>query len=972
MKKTKLLTILLSVLILLCGIFLLASCGGANEENDKGIVTEPISTPTETEHAPIKLTAPTVVLIDDTATWSADASADKFEISVDGTLSCIEKSMTSKKLSDNQTFKIRAIGDGINYKTSDWSNTVTYVKSVSSYTVTWKNGDIILETDFNVAEGTLPTYDGAVPTKAADTQFVYIFSGWSPAISQVSGNVTYTAEFTSVPNSYTIIWKNGDTVLETDENLTYGTIPSYDSATPTKDSTAQYTYTFSGWSPQINQVTESVTYQAQFTTTLRTYTVTFFADDGITVLDTVTVDYGSNAAYTRGTPVKNATAGYTYVFEKWVTAQGGTVADDLTNIVANRSVFASFKQFVRTVSVYIIPNNADYGTVSVSVLNNIPYGAAITVSGGNITINGQVISAIENNNTAQYTYTFIGWTANATVGNDTTVIANFSRTVNTYTVTWKNEDTVLEIDEAVPYGTTPVYNAEQPTKSSDGQTVYIFSGWSPALSIVTDNITYVAQFTNTANTHTVIFYDEDGVTELGRAIVAHGGTAVYPNSLPIKESTLQHTYSFDQWVTERNGSTKADFTNITADQSVFATYSVAVRTYTVTFCDYDGTVLSHMEVAYGNSATAPGDPEREGFRFDGWDHSYSNIIGDLTVKAKYVQQFTVEFLDYDHSVIDIQLVDYQGNATAPQSPTRTNYRFIGWNTVFTNIVSNLTVQAEYVRQYKVTFLDYDGTILKETTVDEGDDASAPVDPTLEGYVFNGWDKNLTDISTDLIIKATYKLKTYTVTFVMPDGTVLYEAQKVEHGFSAIAPDHPEFFLVGTGDYTEVYGFTRWDQSFDNVTKDLVIEAVYESVYTKPVIIVEFSQERNGDAKLYLYNHESMMLNALELSINYNTRTGNISINSADINPASPLWVENSDGSNNNQYVINNNENSFTFAWSDANGKQFDWCSKVITFSFSTDGAVVSKDTFMIDGCSAIISDIHGENLEKITPAVVYR
>lgn len=972
MKKTKLSTILLLVLILLCGIFLLASCDGAGGEDDKSIGTEPTSTPTASEPAPTKLTAPTVVLIGDTATWSADASAEKFEINVDGTLSYIENSITGKKLSDNQTFKIRAIGDGITYKTSDWSNTVTYVKTVPSYTVTWKNGDTVLETDSGVAEGTIPTYNGEEPTKAADAQFVYIFSGWSPAISQVSGNVTYTAEFTSAPNSYTILWKNGDTVLETDENLTYGTTPSYDGATPTREATAQYTYTFSGWSPQINQVTASVTYQAQFTPTLRTYTVTFFADDGITVLDTVTVDYGSDAAYSRGTPVKNATEEYTYVFEKWVTEQGGTVADDLTNVVTNRSVFASFKQFVRTVSVYIVPNNADYGTVSVFVLNNIPYGSAITVSGGNVTINGQVINAIENNDTAQYTYTFIGWTANATVGNDTTVIANFSRTVNTYTVTWKNGDTVLETDEAVPYGTTPVYNGEQPTKASENQTVYIFSGWSPSLSSVTGNITYVAQFTSTANTHTVIFYDEDGVTELGRAVVGHGGTAVYPNSLPTKESTAQHTYSFDQWVTERNGSTEAVFTNITADQAVFATYSIAVRTYAVTFRDYDGTVLSQTEVAYGDSATAPGDPEREGYRFDGWDQSYSNITRELTVKAKYVQQFTVEFLDYDRSVIDIQLVDYQGSATAPQSPTRTNYRFTGWNTGFTNIVSNLTVQAEYVRQYKVTFLDYDGTVLKETMVDAGAAASAPVDPTLEGYVFDGWDKDLTGISADLTTKASYKLKTYTVTFVLPDGTVLYEAQSVEHGFSAIAPEHPEFFLAGTGDYTEVYGFTRWNRSFDTVTEDLVIEAVYESAYTKPVIIVEFSQERNGDAKLYLYNHESMMLSALEFSIDYGTRAGNISIHSAAINPASPLWVENSDGSNNNQYVINNNENSFTFAWSDANGKQFDWCSKVITFSFSTDGAVVSKDTFMIDGCSAIVSDSNGENLEKITPAVVYR
>ena len=1105
MKKARLSTILLLVLTLMCSIFIFASCGGGGGNNNGD---DP--TPTPTPSAPTKLTAPTVVLTDDTVIWSADASADKFEISVDGNLSYIENSVTSKKLSNGQTFKIRAIGDGINYTNSDWSNSVTYVKPIPKYTITWKNGDTVLETDADVSEGTVPTYDGAEPTKAADTQYsyvfagwspevvaatedttytavfnsvphkctvtwkngdttletdenveygtlptydgveptkvadaqysyvfagwtpevvaangdvtytavfasvlnkytvtwkngdttletdenvdygtmpayngtepqkaadaqyVYVFSGWSPVVSEVVGNVTYVAQFTSALNSYTIVWKNGDSTLETDENVTYGSTPSYDSATPTKDATAQYTYTFSGWAPQISLVTGSVTYQAQFTETLRTYTVTFYSEDGLTVLDTVTVEYGSNAVYSKSTPVKNATEGHTYVFEKWVTTQGGNVADDLTNVIGDRSVYASFKEFVRTVTVYIVSNNTDYGTVSVSTLNNVPYGSTITVNGNTITVNGQTVTANANTATAQYTYTFANWVADATVGNDTIITANFSRSVNSYTVTWKNGDTVLETDENVVYGTTPVYNGAQPTKESDNENIYTFSGWSPSISNVTGNITYVAQFTTTANKHTIVFYDDDGATELGRVVVGHGETAIYPNALPTKESTVEIAYTFEKWVTAKDGAAEASFINITEDKSVYAKYSTTARTYVVTFCDYDGTTLSQIDVAYGNSATAPGDPEREGYRFNGWDKAYSNITGDLTVKATYVQQFTVEFLDYDNSVIDIQLVDYKGNATAPENPTRNNYRFTGWNTGFANVVSDLTVKAEYIRQYKVTFLDYNGTLLKEVTVDAGSFAVAPSNPSKEGYTFEGWDKAFTNVSSDLTVTATYKVKTYTVKFIMPDGTTIGEVQSVEHGFSAIAPEYPEFYLEGTGDYTEVYGFTRWNKSFNSVTEDLVVKALYESDYTKPVIIIEYSRERNGDAKLYIYNHESIKLNAIEFTINYSTNVGNISINSATINSASPLWVEDSDGKNNNQYVINNNENIFTFAWSDANGKQFDWCSKVITFNFSTDGAVVGEATFKIDGCSAIVSDSNGENLEKITPVVVYR
>ena len=75
---------------------------------------------------PPKLSAPIVTLKGNVASWEADANADKYEISIDGELSYVESSVTSKTLTDGQTFKVRAVGDGSSYSTSDWSNSVTY------------------------------------------------------------------------------------------------------------------------------------------------------------------------------------------------------------------------------------------------------------------------------------------------------------------------------------------------------------------------------------------------------------------------------------------------------------------------------------------------------------------------------------------------------------------------------------------------------------------------------------------------------------------------------------------------------------------------------------------------------------------------------------------------------------------------------------------------------------------------------
>ncbi len=70
------------------------------------------------------------------------------------------------------------------------------------YTVTWRNyNGAILETDTNVPYGSLPAYNGATPYRPSTSAYLFSFSGWTPALAPVIGDVTYTAQFTSTPNS---------------------------------------------------------------------------------------------------------------------------------------------------------------------------------------------------------------------------------------------------------------------------------------------------------------------------------------------------------------------------------------------------------------------------------------------------------------------------------------------------------------------------------------------------------------------------------------------------------------------------------------------------------------------------------------------------------------------------------------------------------------------------------------------------
>lgn len=76
--------------------------------------------------------------------------------------------------------------------------------------------------------------------------------------------------------------------------------------TPTKESTAQYNYTHSGWSltdggsassSALTNVTEDRTVYAAFASTVNKYTITYYDSDGTTVLTTKSVAYGATPTY---------------------------------------------------------------------------------------------------------------------------------------------------------------------------------------------------------------------------------------------------------------------------------------------------------------------------------------------------------------------------------------------------------------------------------------------------------------------------------------------------------------------------------------------------------------------------------------------------------------------------------------------------------------------------------------------------
>nr|MCR5741367.1 InlB B-repeat-containing protein [Gammaproteobacteria bacterium] len=99
------------------------------------------------------------------------------------------------------SWNTKADGTGASYASGDVIEnleddvTLYAIWNINKYTITWKNGDTILETDENVPYGTIPTYNGNTPTKASTETHFYTHKEWDSEVVAVEGDTTYTATF---------------------------------------------------------------------------------------------------------------------------------------------------------------------------------------------------------------------------------------------------------------------------------------------------------------------------------------------------------------------------------------------------------------------------------------------------------------------------------------------------------------------------------------------------------------------------------------------------------------------------------------------------------------------------------------------------------------------------------------------------------------------------------------------------------
>ena len=362
----------------------------------------------------------------------------------------------------------------------------------------------------------------------------------------------------------------------------------------------------------------------------------------------------------------------------------------------------------------------------------------------------------------------------------------------------------------------------------------------------------------------VTFYDDDGTTELGVERTLFGGAPVWTGATPTKPSTAQDDYEFAGWSTD--GSTVIDLATlrVTAPMSLRAVYAPVLRSYDIEWQWFDGTT-THFEtntLAYGE--TPSHEPVERAvtteytYTFLGWSTDGTTVLDPIPVvigPATYIAVFeekdasatvTVRWLDDDGTtLLGTTWPDKNTVAIAPVSPTKestvaTNFTFAGWSTDGTTVLTDLTVLADTdffavytpsVRQYAVTFINWDESVVDTRNYDYGTAAEnvvVPSDPSRPAtaeytYTFSGWDPA---VVADVLGDATYTAQyvetpnVYAATFVDGvDESIILGPTNYAYGAAVEAPEAPEH-----------YGFTfsAWSPE---VTTMPAADTTYTAVYT---------------------------------------------------------------------------------------------------------------------------------------------
>jgi len=660
------------------------------------------------------------------------------------------------------------------------------------------------------------TYDTEKALSANSfTRTGYTFAGWA---TSTTGPVVYSDKqsvinLTATDNAIIKLyakWTAHTYTVKYNANGGVGTMPSvlhtYDAAKTLTDNAFSRTgYTYEGWATSpggavvysnkqsVSNLTtaDSVTFNLYAVWTANTYSVLFDADGG-TVSPTSQVKrfdsaYGKASDGTTADALPTPTrTGYT--FSGWYASSeyaGSRIMDStVVATAANHTLFAKW-----TANDYTITFDADGGTVSPATQTkqfDSTYGKGD---------DGTTDEALPTPTRAGFT--FSGWWTVKDGGG--TQVLNTTAFVTANNQTLFAKWTVIPIEVSTT-GTMPegsydsAYSATITAGGGSGSFTYrLTSGTLPTgVSLSQCGVLSGTPKSFGTYTLTILVSDKNNgetVTIVRTLKIVPLGTCSAPFATPdscaldyddtvilstlTSEADIYYTTNGDTptatstrytepLVLQKDTTVKAIVAKAGMVDSSVSEFSYKIKTYTVTYQANEATsgTAPGDDIVYrkGSIAVVLDKPEtlvKTGYTFMGWNTQPDQsgvhyapgdqpvVSQNITLYAEWdINIYRITFKDWDGSVIKARNVAYGSAASTPPDPSRAGYTFTGWNQTFDFIKGHTTVTATYeVNHYMVVFDTNGGESVPDQTVAYHAAANKPADPKKPGFTFDGWYSN---------------------------------------------------------------------------------------------------------------------------------------------------------------------------------------------------------------------------------------
>ena len=568
--------------------------------------------------------------------------------------------------------------------------------------------------------------------------------------------------------------------------------------------------------------------------------ITFKNEDGCIVLQQSNIEDGVQPVYHGEEQTKASTPKYAYDFNGWKDVSDDHVyaANELPTVSKDAVYTAHFAQ--RAVEYPITFANIDgMGTNHVQM---VAYDEVPVYAGSTPYMSGAV---------SNYAYTFIGWDpepvavtgpATYTPRYDLVISHDVSFVINNTSATTPTKLTVAE-------GAAVERPADQLVNCEHIAGWYTDGGLTEEWDFANDkmgesNITLYAKWET--KTYTITWLDENA-DEIDQTTVDCGTVPTHADLY--KPSTAACSYEWRGW----NKTLVAANANATYKSLGF---TQVPKRYAITFVTGAGaTVINPIELEVGATVTAPADPTREGYTFNGWNPAVPSVMPANNVEC--VAQWTVNThklaWNFDGGTPSGNYTEannalaYGSTITYP-TLSKTGYTFAGWSTSATSMPdADLTITASWtVNTHKLAWNFDGGTPSGAYT--EANNAlaygSAITYPTLSktGYTFAGWSSDATSMpDADLTITASWTVNTHKLAWNFDGGTpsgAYTEANNALAFCSAIT--YPTLSKMG-------YTFAGWSSSATSMPDaDLTITASWTPNTNTAYTVEHYWQNINDD------------------------------------------------------------------------------------------------------------------------------